>query len=132
MEKSRAHSALGGKKDHKESKDHKSKGHDKKSKSKDEKKKHAHRLHISRTDNGKFLVDHEFKHDPLAGEEPMPGQSHAIDPHELASHVTDSLGIGGIPSPDQEPLPAVPAAPAVSAPAVPAPAAPLPVGPVGV
>ena len=57
-------------------------------------KKHVHRMHISRTDNGKFLVDHEFKGSGEPGEVPPENEQHAVEPQDLAQHVTDNMGVG--------------------------------------
>ena len=54
-------------------------------------KKHVHRMHISKTDNGKFLVDHDFK--SLPGEPPVDSEQHAIEPGDLSAHVGEHLGI---------------------------------------
>ena len=78
--KSRVKSVLGGKK--------------KKSSSKKGSKKHVHKMHISRTDNNKFMVEHEFA--PSEGPEPSPqSEMHAVEPEDLAQHVTDHMGVGG-------------------------------------
>ena len=71
-------------------------------------KKHVHRMHISKTANGKFLVDHEFKSAP--GEPPIDSEQHAINPEDLSAHVGENLGIGGTASPEPE-LPPASAAP---------------------
>lgn len=87
---SRVKSALGGKK----------KASSKKSSSKKGGKKHVHKMHITRTDNGKFLVNHEFQGGP-EGELPPEGETHAINPEDLAQHVTDNMGVppaGGAPA----------------------------------
>jgi hypothetical protein len=120
---SRAKSALGGKKSESKSK---SKS---KSKASGGKKKPVHRMHISKTDNGKFLVDHEFKGGP--GEPVQPNESHAIEPQDLAAHVADHFGVGdGGPgasaAPDAGAPAGVPAAPAAG------PVGPGAGGPVGV
>jgi len=78
-------------------------------------KRHVHKMHISRTDNGKFLVDHEFKNGP--DEPTIPGQSHALNPEELASHVAENFGVGegaapGAGSPELPPAPGPEAMPA--------------------
>lgn len=92
-------------------------------------RKEVHRMHIGKTANGKFLVDHEFK--SAEGEPTIPGESHAINPEELAAHVSDNFGLGAG-------GPGVPAGPELMAPApgpeaVPsAPAGPSPTGPIGV
>jgi hypothetical protein len=121
---SRVKSTLGGKE-----KEHKPKTTEKKTpkgKEKGKGKHPVHRMHISKTDNGKFLVDHEFKGGP--GEATLPNESHAIEPGDLASHVADHFGVGA----------EGPGAPMAPAPAAPAPgpevmpAGPLPTGPTGV
>jgi hypothetical protein len=78
-------------------------------------KRHVHKMHISRTDNGKFLVDHEFKNGP--DEPTIPGQSHALNPEELAGHVAENFGVGegvapGAGSPELPPAPGPEAMPA--------------------
>jgi hypothetical protein len=54
--------------------------------------RHVHKMHISKTNNGKFLVDHEFKSGE--GEPTIPGETHALGPEELSGHVADHFGIG--------------------------------------
>lgn len=83
-------------------------------------KKHVHKMHISPTANGKFLVDHEFKSAP--GEPPIDSEQHAVNPEDLSAHVGEHLGIGGSVAPE----PALPPAPA--SPMTP----PGPAGPLGV
>jgi hypothetical protein len=127
---SRVQSTLGGpkaeKKPEKKS-ESKSKGKSTDKKTPKSKSKHSvHRMHISRTDNGKFLVDHEFKGGP--DQPSIPGESHALNPEELAAHVADHFGVG-------EGGPGLPAGPAPAAPAPGpevVPPGPLPTGPTGV
>jgi hypothetical protein len=102
---SRVKSALGGKK--KEGKKSESKGG----------KKRVHRMHISRTANGKYLVEHEFKHDPLEPGPYLENEQHAVEPDELAQHVQEHMG--GAPEP--EPMPAGPAMGGPGGPPPPAP-----------
>lgn len=119
VKQSRTKSALGGKKS-------KSKAAPKVSKAvkaaiKSEVKKQVHRMHISKTSNGKFLVDHEFK--SKLGEDPIESEQHAIDPEGLSAHVGEYLGLGGTVSPEQALPPAAP--PASAAPVLPPAAGPL-------
>ncbi len=85
-------------------------------------KKHVHRMHISKTANGKFLVDHEFKSAP--GEPPIDSEQHAVNPEDLGAHVGEHMGIGAEPQPPAGAEPALPSASA--APTLP------PAGPLGV
>lgn len=71
--------------------------------------KHVHRMHISKTANGKFLVDHEFKSSP--GEPPIDSEQHAVEPADLSAHVGEHLGIGGTAAPEEPVLPPASAAP---------------------
>jgi len=127
---SRVKSTLGGKKSEKKSESKskpKSKSTEKKT-PKSKSKHPVHRMHISRTDNGKFLVDHEFKGGP--DEPAIPGESHALDAEELAGHVADHFGVGaGGPGLPAGPVPEAPA-PAPGPEAVPP--GPLPTGREGV
>jgi Cu/Zn superoxide dismutase len=98
---SRVKSALGGKK----------------SKAKKGKKKSVHKMHIRRTHNGKFLVDHEFKNEP--GEEPMENETHALNPEELGDHVDQHMGTGEPPVAQGAPTAMPPAGPPAMPPAGP-------------
>lgn len=102
-------------------------------------KKQVHRMHISKTANGKFLVDHEFKAAP--GETPVESEQYAVEPGDLSTHVGENLGIGGSVAPETAlppaSLPTMPTAPpGAPAPpgATPTEAAPIlpPAGPLGV
>lgn len=94
------------------------------------------RMHINKTANGQFLVDHEFESVP--GQDPFEAEQHAISPEDLSRHVSEGLGIAA--APVQEPM----APPAASLPQLPSdvagplapappagPAMPMP-GPIGV
>lgn len=95
-------------------------------------KKEVRRMHISKTANGKFLVDHEFKSAP--GEPAFDPEQHAINPEELSAHVGEHLGIGGsvAPEPMLPPASSLPQLPSdLAAPTAPA-AQVNAAGPIGV
>lgn len=79
----------------------------KKSSSKGKKKSshRVHKMHISRTDNDKYLAEHEFEA-PEMGMAPK-GETHSLNTvDELADHVKEHMG-----APEEEAA-AAPAAPA--------------------
>lgn len=93
-------------------------------------KKEVRRIHISKTSNGKFLVDHEFKSKP--GEAPIEGEQHAIEPEGLSAHVGEYLGLGapepggfGGPTAPEQGLPTVEEPPISALPKLPQPSGPL-------
>jgi hypothetical protein len=110
----RVKSALGGKKDP-------GKKGGKKSGKKDGKKQ-VHRMHISKTDNGKFLVEHEFK--PGEDGSVIPNERHALNPEELQGHLQDNMEL-----PPEEMMGAAGApAAAPAGPPMPAARPPIPMG----
>lgn len=128
---SRSKSALGGKKGKKEPKGAGIPAATKKYIDKAVKRE-VKRMHISKTANGKFLVDHEFKNGPEG--EAFDPEQHAINPEDLSAHVGENLGIGGsvAPEPMLPPASSLPQLPSdIAAPTTPA--APVnAAGPIGV
>ena len=103
-------------------------------------KKAIQRMHISKTANGRFLVDHEFKTEP--GQPPADAEQHALGPEDLSAHVGEYLGLDQ-PVVSEPALPpdisAAPQLPAAGGPSGPGPMispeagpSPLPVRPLGV
>jgi len=102
-------------------------------------KKAVQRMHISKTANGQFLVDHEFKSEP--GAPPVESEQHALGPDALSSHVGEYMGLGGPATPDPALPPDISAAPQLPSAAGPGPISPeagpmplpaAPAGPLGV